>query len=145
MRAERRQSFVEFLEAYDTAYGKSQVLLSSHRASRAEGSSPNSDWIAEAPDEMGRLERAFLVLSITSGDEVRGFAEQCLQCIWSLGKAAAASREDLYHEAIRAAQSPRNALRMAMQEELTEVWTPHVAVAPRLRRADGNNSHGAVA
>jgi hypothetical protein len=113
-RDELREAFVSYLEAYDSAF----LLAQQVAAQRTSDSGEQIQWAVVAAEEMGRLRRAYLVLTIAAGPEVRQASNDCLGAIWSMGESAAVGDNEGFVQAIESSNEPRDRLRETMRRQL---------------------------
>lgn len=118
IRDERRAVFVEYLAAYDAALGRAhQVFNAPDRAAYGEGESFRPfETVAEA--EMGRVNQAYLTMTITASGKTREAASECTSALWKIGNAAMSGDEAVFNRAVEDAREPRRVLLAAMRKEL---------------------------
>jgi hypothetical protein len=121
IREERRTIFVEYLAAYDAALGRAhQVFNSSVPAAFDEVAEPRPfETVAET--EMGRVNQAYLTITITALRETREAASECTGVLWEIGNAAMSGDRLAFNLAVENGREPRHTLQAAMRKELDVV------------------------
>jgi hypothetical protein len=118
VREERRTIFVEYLAAFDTALGKAhQVFTSPVQAVSNQAAGPQP-FAAVAGPEMGRVNQAYLTVTITAMTETRQAARESVDALWKAGNAAMSGDETAYKLEVENAHGASRVLRAAMRKEL---------------------------
>jgi hypothetical protein len=122
LRAERRETFVDYLSAYQDMYGRALAIADSRfKTGLEDRSSPPplaQDFALEAPEEAARFSRAYHELVITGGSSTREAAHDCTSKLWDLAYAAAEADADSFARLKNQARPSRQHLREAMRAEL---------------------------
>lgn len=126
IRDERRAIFVEYLAAYEAALGRAhQAFNSSVQPAFGEVvESRPFETVAEA--EMGRVNQAYLTITITALRDTRKAASKCNDVLWKIGNAATSGDERAFNLAVESGHEPRHALQAAMRKELGVANDPEI-------------------
>lgn len=120
LRKERRETFVNYLAAYQEMYGKAFAIATSRFQGRSEDEPfpLGPRFLERAPEKTARFSRAYHELSITGGPNTRKIARDCTSKLWDLVYASTEADAASF-ERLKVQERPsRQSLREAMRAEL---------------------------
>jgi hypothetical protein len=120
LRDERRETFVNYLTAYQDMYGKALAIATSRFQGRSkdEPFPLGPSFLERAPEETTRFSRAYHELSITGGPNTRKIARDCTSRLWDLVYASTDADAETFERLKVQARPSRQSLREAMRTEL---------------------------
>jgi hypothetical protein len=122
LRTERRETFVNYLSAYQDMYGKALTIADSRFQRGSKDQSVEAplaqNFLEQAPEESARFSRAYHELVITGGLSTRKAARDCTSKLWDLAYASAEADADSFARLKDQARPSRQSLREAMRAEL---------------------------
>lgn len=120
LRNERRETFVNYLAAYQDMYGKALAIAKSRFQRRLEDQPHllGLSFLEQAPEEAARFSRAYHELTITGGPNTRETARECTSRLWDLIYASTETDAASFEQLKVQARPPRHSLGEAMRAEL---------------------------
>jgi hypothetical protein len=122
LRSERRETFVNYLAAYQDLYGKALAIADSRFQVRPESQLTEpplaQNILEQAPEESARFSRAYHELVITGGLSTRKAARDCTSRLWDLAYASTEADAASFARLKDQARPSRQSLREAMRAEL---------------------------